>query len=340
MTDKEDGSSPVIYQIFGLDLISEYKFVSKMYRNADKSSSEDFSSRVFFTCSQFSPFSVDWENGELIYYWGYSTAEGVQWNKLYHFDTFDVFQFAWGADFYISTNHIDCHLRDPARRSLVELHLVGLVLAFWLERQGFPALHASAVEVDSRISAFLSHGGNGKSTLAAGFLRAGVALFTDDILPIKDYAGNILGRPGLPMINLWPDQAAYFMDNEEFEIVVPDVHKKRIPVEAFKNGAFCHESRPLACIYIPHKSEGPSHGADIEITPVPPAEAVIELVRYSFFPSMIFEKLGWQAPRLDLFARLVKQVPVRRLVYPAGFEHLSRVTEAVLQDLKNLPPQP
>jgi hypothetical protein len=297
---------------------------------------------VDFACDQLPPFPVDLETGKLVYSLRYHTADAEMEDKLFRFGDYFVHRYGWGADFYIGHNHIDCHLRNPANQELVEFYLLGPELAFWLEWQGVPALHASAVSIANRAVAFLSHSGNGKSTLAAGFLKAEAALLTDDILPIEDQAGQFWGRPGLPQIKLWPDQAAYFLenDNEGFEKVNFHRSKKRVPVEEFKNGAFCHESLPLACIYIPGKSEGPSNGTNMEIIPVPPAEALIELVRYSFIPPDICERLGWQAPRLDFFSRLVKQVPVRRLLYPAGFEHLPRVTEAVLQDLKNLTSQP
>ena len=32
---------------------------------------------------------------------------------------------------------------------------------------------------------------------------------------------------------------------------------------------------------------------------------------------------------------MARQVPMRRLVYPAGYEHLPRVREAVLADVEN-----
>jgi hypothetical protein len=220
----------------------------------------------------------------------------------------------------------------------VEQFLTGPVLAYWLEQEGLPALHASAVAIAKRAVAFLAHSGNGKSTLAGGFIQAGAALLTDDILPVEDQDGRFWGRPGLPQIKMWPDEAEYFALNyEDFQTLSPDTSKLHIPVEALKNGAFCYESRPLACIYVPRKSDQPAGGTNIEITPIPPAEAVIELVRYSFIPPYIFESLGWQSRRLDFFAGLVRQVPVRRLVYPAGFEHLPGVTEAVRRDLENLP---
>jgi len=220
------------------------------------------------------------------------------------------------------------------------LLLMGIILAFWLEREGFPVLHSSAIVVNEQVVAFPSHSGNGKSTLAASFLQAGAALLTDDILAIENQAGQFWGRPGLSQINLWPDQAAYFTGEKEFEIIPLDGTKQPIHIETFNPpGTFCQKGRPLKCIYIPRKSDQPAGRTDIEITQVPPAEAVIELLRYSFISSFICEQLGWQSRRLDFFARLVRQVPVRRLVYPAGFEHLAGVTEAVMRDLENLPGQ-
>jgi len=40
-------------------------------------------------------------------------------------------------------------------------------------------------------------------------------------------------------------------------------------------------------------------------------------------------------PSLDFFARMVQPAPMRRLVYPAGFDPLPRVREAVLADVEN-----
>ena len=48
------------------------------------------------------------------------------------------------------------------------------------------------------------------------------------------------------------------------------------------------------------------------------------------------EVIGLQPQRLDFFAQMVQQVPMRRLAYPSGFEHLPRVRDAILQDLEGL----
>jgi hypothetical protein len=336
-----DDSKHVEYQVFGLRLISDYPFTSRLYISTTELNSAITPPALFFTCNQFFPPYLSSEERNLIFSSPIPTSDHESQDKLYRFNDYDVFEFSAGVDFYLSPGRIYCHLRNPVSRFLVELLLLGTVLAYCLERDGIPVLHASAVEIDGRLAVFPSPSGNGKSTLAAAFLQKGAALLTDDIFPLEYESGGFWGRPGLPQINLWPAQGANLMDEfSEFEAVSPYESKKRIPVEAIKNGTFCRAKRPLACIYIPSKFDGLSTRPNIEITPLPPAEALIELVRYSYFPPAFAQEMGWQAQRLDFFARLVNQIPVRRLRYPVGFEHLPRVTEAVLQDLKNLPSQP
>jgi hypothetical protein len=43
------------------------------------------------------------------------------------------------------------------------------------------------------------------------------------------------------------------------------------------------------------------------------------------------EAAGLQPARLDRLARLVQSVPVRRLVYPSGFERLEEVARQILR---------
>ena len=228
---------------------------------------------------------------------------------------------------------IDCYLRDPALLPLVEPYLLNQLFPFWLELYGIPCLHTSSILISGQMVAFLAHSGSGKSSLAAACLQAGAALLTDDILPVEALDGKFVGRSGLPQINLWPDQAAFFIgENDPSGEPVSTTAKKRYPITAFKNGSFCEESQPLACLYIPERYEPVDGETKIEITPVPAVEAVIELLRYSFIPAFICEEMGWQGRRMEFFARLVEQVPVRRLRYPSGFEYLPAVVEAVMRD--------
>lgn len=244
---------------------------------------------------------------------------------LYRIESREVLRFAQIADFSIREDRIDCHVEDM---ELVELRLLGPVLSYWLERRQIPTLHASAVAVGDRAVAFLSRQGGGKTGLAAALMRSGSPLLTDDVLPVEDREGKLFVRSGYPQMRMWPDEAAWFVEGwEALPLVHPQVTKRRVPVGENGFGAFLDATLPLACLYIPERRpEGP-----VEIVEVSPRDALIELVRYSFSPHLA-AAAGLQPFRFDLFARLVRQIPVRRLRYPAGFELLPEVVEALFRD--------
>jgi hypothetical protein len=84
--------------------------------------------------------------------------------------------------------------------------------------------------------------------------------------------------------------------------------------------------RPLQALYLPERTDD----APIRVQSVAPTDALQAVLRHSFLPRLV-EATGWQAHRLNALAQLVEQIPVRRLTYPNGVEHLSRVAEAVLE---------
>jgi hypothetical protein len=122
-----------------------------------------------------------------------------------------------------------------------------------------------------------------------------------------------------------PDAVRRFLGSAEgLPAVAAGETKLRVPVERFETGA-----RPLSCLYLIDRRPP---GAPVEILPLPRREAVIELVRHSYWPLQV-AAAGLQPARLDLFARLVRRTPLRRLAFPAGLERLQRIAEAVLDDL-------
>ena len=67
----------------------------------------------------------------------------------------------------------------------------GWVAALLIWLRGDAVLHASAVVVDGRLTAFVGRSGQGKSTIAAALCSAGATLFTDDVLRVGlDSAGQ------------------------------------------------------------------------------------------------------------------------------------------------------
>jgi hypothetical protein len=250
-------------------------------------------------------------------------------------DACDVLRFTSVADFYLWPERIVCHLLNSAYDYLVEIRLLGPVLSLWLELQGFPALHASAIAAGGQAAVFLSGNKSGKSSLAAALMQLGYPLLTDDVLPLEGHDGAFWGRPGYPIMRMWPEEALYFLGGyDDLDLVHPDLDKRRVVVGPDGFGAFCDAPQRLACLYRPERRDPAKWGTKIEIIPVSPRDAMIDLVRYSFVVRIV-QATGLQPQRLDFFAQMVQQIPVRQVVYPGGFEHLPRVRDKILRDLSD-----
>lgn len=253
----------------------------------------------------------------------------------------DLLRFPETADFYLDTaGAVACHLRRPEAGATAEVLFLGLVLAFWFERTGRPALHAAAVAAGGAALALLAWNRGGKSTLAASLLAAGHPLLTDDVLPLEPSlepdAAGFHALPSYPQMRLWPASAERFVAAAgDLPRVHPDIDKRRLPPATLQQAGYAFQSEPcpLARVYLPARRPVGDSDPAVRIAPVRPRDAVIELVRHSFLPRLC-AAAGWQERRLDLFARLAREVPVRRLSYPDGFEHLPRVRDALLADLE------
>jgi len=68
---------------------------------------------------------------------------------------------------------------------------------------------------------------------------------------------------------------------------------------------------------------------------VPPSLALIEMIRNSF-TARIAELLGWSGKRMIFLSGLAASVPMRRLAFPNGNDHLTSVRDAILVDLELL----
>jgi hypothetical protein len=287
---------------------------------------------VTFTDRQTNPYPFKGEK-KLVYTSKSKTDDGESMFVIYKMHAGHLVHFTKMVDFYLSSDTIIAHVLDPANRYMVEILLLGEIFSLWLELQGIPMIHASAVVVDNDAIAFLSSSMGGKSGLAAACAKKGHLILTDDVLPVENQDNLFLARPGYPAMRMWPDQAGYFFgEYENLELVHPDYSKRRILVGPGGFGTFCSEEKPLKGIYIPQRL-GPD--SDIIIEPLSKKNAFFALIQNSFTAGLV-EALGLQPQRMDFFSRMVMQVPVRRLNYPEGFHHLSHVVDAVLEDSESL----
>ncbi len=311
--------------LYGINLASDFPFAAHL---ATASGPPDL---TFSVCLE-APVPALWQQERPVYQSPWRTEDGESASFLYRAPGFEVLRFPGVLDFYLWPDRVTCHLVDPRSQFLVEIRLLGPVLAYWLERRGCASIHASAVVLEGRTAAFLSTHGGGKTGLAAALMQAGGELLTDDLLPVEERGGVFLAHPGYPQMRMWPDEAAWFLGGcDDLPLVHPELSKRRVPVGPDGFGAFCGHPLPLSYLYLPERR--PEARGPVEIHPVAPRDAVIELVRHSFSPFLV-EAVGLQSSRFDRFARLVRQVPVRRLSYPSGFDRLSDVAEALLHDLE------
>jgi hypothetical protein len=257
-------------------------------------------------------------------------VDGASLCCLYRLGGQEIFRFHKAGDFLVETDRIAADL-SAARLDLAELRFLGPVLSYWCEHRGLPTLHASAVARDGSGIAFVSRHGGGKSGLAAAMVQSGCALLTDDLLVLENREDHWEARPSYPEMRMWPDEAAHFVGSfESLPLVQSDLEKRRVAIGDVGDlgfGSFQNASVPLAAIYL--ASRRPEEEGGVEIEPVSRSEALIELIRHSFSPRLV-AAAGLQPSRLDRLSRLVRQVPVRRLSYPSGFELLPEVAEALL----------
>lgn len=263
---------------------------------------------------------------------------GLPYMSLHQGSGGDLLRFSEVADYYLTDGEIRCHLVDPEYAYMIEVHFLGTVLSYWLERQGIPVLHASAVSVDGRAVAFLGTNKAGKSSLSIALMQRGHPLLSDDLVGLQTTASGIEARPGFPSMRMWPDLAQHVAGKrwQELPLAHPRFDKRRTPVGPEGFGRFIDEVQPFACLYLPERAGDDGAAPEIRIESVPPGEAIFEFLQESFLPR-ITQAAGLAPGRLKVFSRLTGRVPVRRIVYPAGFQHLPEVSARILEDLAGTP---
>ncbi len=213
--------------------------------------------------------------------------------------------------------------------------LAGPIATLALYQRGVACLHASAVVVDGAAVAFLGPKGQGKSSMAAGLLRRGASLLTDDVLPLEEQADGIYGRPSLPILKLWDRSVEGALGlNEKLPVVFPGVEKRLVSLE----GRFPFAEAParLRALYVLDRYDPAIAGAaGVSIERLSLRDAFLALVGQTSIREMLLP--SEIAQRLPVYARLSRQAPVRVVRFPDGFEHQDRVHERILADLQEVP---
>lgn len=198
--------------------------------------------------------------------------------------------------------------------------LIGPFIALVMHQRGRLVIHGSGVRIGGRVVGFIGNSGQGKSTTAAAFMRAGYTIVSDDLLSIAEDRERVMVHAGSPQIKLWPESArAIGADPDQLPKIVSAKQKHLLAFERH-----LPPTLPLACLYV--LEEG-----DEAIEPLGPNEALVELARHSYC-AILVDELGDRRRHFLQCARLAARVPVRRLKRPLSLDHLSRVVTLVEAD--------
>jgi hypothetical protein len=201
--------------------------------------------------------------------------------------------------------------------------LLGNAFGALIFQRGHLVLHGSAVAVGNQAIVFLSHSGQGKSTMAAALVSQ-FPLITDDIVAIGSTASNPVVFSAFPRLKLHPEAGKAIQ--YEFELISqPNTSGEKILTRP--TGRFAGESFPLKRIYILEK------GDSIDFQDLKPQEAILELIRYTYTLGALRAKVNI-ARHFSQCADVVGKISTRRLIRPFDFKTLPAVIRGIHEDLK------
>ena len=220
-------------------------------------------------------------------------------------------------------------------------YLFSYALPLWLEVEGVPVLHGSAVSVGGRAVGFVGRSGVGKSVLCAELVRLGCGFVADDGLALRraggrDARGEWRCFHGPPLLRLWPSglEGRLEIAAEALPRVHETLEKRQLTVSGESAGVPA-AGLPLAAVYVLRRR--PEAAGAVELSESRPRDALVRLLEHGIAAGPV-AALGLSGRRLERLADLVETTPVRLLGYPSGADSAARVREAILEDLGGVRP--
>lgn len=257
----------------------------------------------------------------------------VSWGGLQYWFSPDH-EVAWirspmAGDFQVRFSEKEIHW-IPARKNfpgLAPAVLRSKVLGLLLPHLGASMLlHGNVVEHQGKAFAFCGPVGQGKSTLTAFLLNQEFSLLSDDIACIFRKGEKFFCESGTPEIRLWPPSVVRLMRGGiPGEPLLPHTKKKRFYLTP--NTKWNFERKPVflrAVFLLARKRKG----RGVQVEKLTARDALTGLLANAYCP--VVKDPFVLRLQFKEAAALVRTVPVKRLVYPSGFLHLSRVRQALL----------
>jgi hypothetical protein len=214
-------------------------------------------------------------------------------------------------------------------------YLLGPIMGFVLLLRGGVSLHASAIAIDDQVIALVGPAGAGKSTTAAAFADLGYSILAEDVVTLDDLGDRFMVQPAYPCIRLWPSSVkALYGQEAELPRLTPNWDKCYLDLTQ-EQYDFKKEPLPLAAIYLlDNRSEDPTAPSVHE---VPSNEALISLIANTYATYLMDKKM--RAREFELLGRVLKNVPVRRVVPHVDPVNIPSLCKTILADFDAINPK-
>ena len=240
-------------------------------------------------------------------------------------------RYSHGLTFHLnaSLTNLSIHHNEPMSAEDVADFLLGPVLGIVLRLRGVTSLHASAVSVAGKAVAFVGVEGAGKSTTAALFAQKGHAILSDDIVALLERGNSFYIPPAYPFLNLWPDSFAMLSASSCAELSKSSTGEKRPLVLNGSPTRFQRKELPLGRIYLlDERSESSDAPFIVGLTP---QDALMSLVANTYGNKILDSFM--RAKEFSLLSRLVKSLPVRRVVAHKDPANLTQLYDVISADI-------
>jgi hypothetical protein len=227
---------------------------------------------------------------------------------------------AWGA------------VQPPLTHEDLATYFLGPVLGFVLRQRHVTCLHASAVELHGHAVLFCGDAGYGKSTMAAALALRGVPVLAEDIAALQLAGGPIQVLPGYPRVCLWPEAVQHLLGEVEALPKLTSTWEKRyLPLDG-AGVKFAAEKKPLGLVYL-FGERSPAPNAP-RIEDLAPRDALLELVQKTYMNRYLDRQR--RAEEFDDLSKVVRHVPVRRVISHQDAQKIGELCELILLDTKKL----
>lgn len=187
-------------------------------------------------------------------------------------------------------------------------------------------LHGSAVAIGESAVAFLGQSGDGKTTLAGAFAKAGYPYLTEDVIELMIDGGVYHLQPKPSGLRLFPDSAAYVIGHD------PEMAEGEEKIDVADAVALPFRDRPapLAAIFL----LGSDYDAALALARLDQHRSAQLLLPHSFVLD-VEDKVRLRG-HFGRIVGLACDVPCYSIDYLRVYAELPRVVEAVAAEVKKV----